>query len=386
MTTSHFKDTSSCPKKYLKLRAYLIRKNAKRTLTLSHLKFGLRRSFPELTTLHSEKPQLFVNSLFHFLDITVPKCITCQEAETNFNSKIGTFNRFCSTACSARHPETRLKTKASCLVTYGVDNPNKNADVRKKAEKTSLLRYGTSSPTQNVKVRRKTEATCLLRYGKCNPLQNSTIKSRAITTNLSVYGYKNPMQAKSVRNKARLTWRKNHGVDHPTQTQSVLNKMKATLQKNFGVDNPMQHLDIRNRSHRSAFKLKEFISASGRIHEYQGYENHILAFLDAHFNVKSYRTASSGDVPSFEYSDGHLYTPDVAVKLRDGRRLLIEVKSSWTLCGRDWERNLLKFEAVETSLLTESNTFFWLALTDSKGNIEWTLNPFANRCKLKSED
>ena len=43
----------------------------------------------------------------------------------------------------------REKSKNTCLINHGVDNPMKSTEIREKAKKTNLNRYGVDNPNNN---------------------------------------------------------------------------------------------------------------------------------------------------------------------------------------------------------------------------------------------
>lgn len=81
-----------------------------------------------------------------------PSCLTCNGplhdwSLKRFDVKNG-YTKFCSAACSKRHPDTNAKLVATSLAKYGVDSPLKAASVKQKIESSNLNRFGFKTSLQ----------------------------------------------------------------------------------------------------------------------------------------------------------------------------------------------------------------------------------------------
>jgi hypothetical protein len=115
------------------------------------------------------------------------------------------------------------------------------------------------------------------------------------------------------------------------------------------------------------------VDSTGKSHSYQGYEDRILKILDRSSKVASFSTS---DIPKIRYrykkeAKSRTYHPDIVAFLKDGRKLLIEVKSTYTLVhAKTFALNKRKFE-VASKLSKQHGFEFWLAVVDKKVSWHW---------------
>ena len=179
--------------------------------------------------------------------------------------------------------EATKKYRLSCLEKYGVDNPNKNADIIAKTQKTNLERYGVKS-TLNIEIskkraqasrkteeslkkksetwknrtlkqkeasRKKTKQTCLERYGVEWVSQSATVKNKIAKAR---DGFSNE-KLKSIQRKRQDTCIKKYGFgsacQNPLIKKKIILKMKQTCLERYGVENVQQTIDIhyKRKSH-----------------------------------------------------------------------------------------------------------------------------------------
>ena len=146
-----------------------------------------------------------------------PLCIICNENPVHWDCTSGTFNKYCSSKCAHRDPETYRKTQETCEKRYGCMNPGQSEEAKKKREDTNMTRYGVK-----------------------NVYQSKEIKDRIRQTNELKYGVEYTMQSEEIKERLRQSMLKNHGVEYATQLDFVKEKIKETCKEHFGVEHPAQ--------------------------------------------------------------------------------------------------------------------------------------------------
>jgi hypothetical protein len=76
--------------------------------------------------------------------------------------------------------------------------------------------------------------------------------------------------------KVRKTMIEKYDVKNAMHCEEIKNKMKEISNKKYGTDYPMQNKEIMEKSFKSSFKKKLYTLPSGKIIQYQGYENYAL--------------------------------------------------------------------------------------------------------------
>lgn len=136
----------------------------------------------------------------------------------------------------------------------------------------------------------------------------------------------------------------------------------------IGVSHHMQVPGALERAQKTRMTRHPYTDKKGAVHWYQGYENIVLSYLDRSKVVKEFSTECVY-LPLIPYEHNekpHTYRPDISVSLKDGRRLIIEVKSTWTLKGRWFEGvNKAKFKAAK-EFCCGSGLEFWVILIEGK--------------------
>lgn len=127
------------------------------------------------------------------------------------------------------------RTRETCLVKYGVDNPSKNKENREKAKNTMIEKYG-----HYYNNREKSRETCLERYGVDHISKLDETKQKKKETCLNKYGVESYMQT----DKFKKSYENLTGYKKPLNNPISFNKMKLTNIKKYGVEFHMQNKEI----------------------------------------------------------------------------------------------------------------------------------------------
>ena len=149
------------------------------------------------------------------------KCLKCG-LDTKFEGLTRGYFKYCCKKCScssdirnkkifAKLNESLIKRKNTCLINYGVDNPNKVKEIRDKTKQTNLERYGSATPCQNIIIKEKMKSTNLKKYGVECTLKNEIVRDKIAITNLGKYGVENVFQSKEIQDKLTQTNLKLYG-------------------------------------------------------------------------------------------------------------------------------------------------------------------------------
>ena len=213
----------------------------------------------------------------------------------------------------------------------------------------------------------------------CSPTCSSLGSLETTTrTCLQRYGAECSFQVASCLEKRQKTWKRNLGVTHPSKAESIKKKKSLTSMTNYGTLHPMQHPEVFKKTVSTRYARKTFLDLkTNQVHTYQGYEGIVLHELSQNPNVKSFKSLQDAPL-AIPYAKGkQVYFPDSIAKLKSGRTILIEVKSTWTIGGEKNPNvlsvNLLKFKAAEKFCI-KKGWEFWLALVDD-GSIKWIKSP-----------
>jgi len=172
-----------------------------------------------------------------------------------------------------------------------------------------LEKYGTEYVLQSYIIKNKSKITNIAKYGVENPQQNIIIKNKTMETNLLKYGYKTPMCNEIIKDKM----------------------IKLNILK-YGVPHHSQNVDIASKMLNSSYNKKTYTLPSGKIINYQGYEN--FAF-DQLINIENIDEndliTNRAEVPEIWYLDNNnvkrRHFVDIYIK---SQNRCIEVKSIWT--------------------------------------------------------
>jgi hypothetical protein len=115
------------------------------------------------------------------------KCDVCDKLVfVEYRRYFKSFNNGGYYACSNKC--AKEKSKNTCLLKYGVDNPAKADLIKEKINNTFIEKYG-GKPLQNVDVMNKLKKTVFEKYNVSNVFQSENVKNKSKATNLEKYGY-----------------------------------------------------------------------------------------------------------------------------------------------------------------------------------------------------
>jgi hypothetical protein len=257
--------------------------------------------------------------------------------------------------------ETIIKRKQTNLIKYGSEHPSQNELVKQKIKVTHSNKYKDKDKPKKQKltkeeIKNKVKDTNLKRYGETAPAKNKTIQQKIENTNLQRYGYKSALQNKDVIAKRKQTNLLKYGVEYPSQNQEIKNKVRQTCLERFGVEYSLQSEEVKSRgkhtslqkygyehyqhnkiasenASKKAYKLKTFITPSGKEIVCQGYEPFALDYLLNCLNIEEKNIITNRkNVPDIWYTDQnnkkHRHYVDIFIPTEN---LCIEVKSTWTI-------------------------------------------------------
>jgi len=254
------------------------------------------------------------------------------ECKNNFTKpfrqilKIGGYCEHCS------KENGKIKIIESNLQKYGVVNTMKNIEIREKQKNTMLEKYGVEHNSQLELIKQKKKENSLEKYGVEYILQSKQIRQQIIQTNLLKYGVENPQQSKDIKEKTMETNLKIYGYKSPSSNILVKQKVVQTNLERYGVPHHSQNAEIADIMLKNSYKKKQYKSPSGKLLDYQGYENFALDIL-LHFEkiCEDSIVTNRKDVPVIWYNDKNntrrRHYVDIYIPCQNR---CIEVKSTWT--------------------------------------------------------
>lgn len=239
------------------------------------------------------------------------QALRCKWCDALFSSYLpfSSYVECCSKACSIRQSYARdkdaiMKRKSATLQkNYGVDSPAQSEVIRKRVRRTVRAHYGVDNPMHSDQVKAKLRQTNLSRRGHAYPTQDPQVMKKQKTTNLARIGHASTFNCPKVRE-----------------------KIKATMVARFGVPNPQQNIRIRQKTIKSAYRRKEFVTTEGARLRLQGYEPQVAEYLEG-------KNCLVGGVTfgiPYETDRPRVYFGDLLVTTRSGVRHIVEVKSLYT--------------------------------------------------------
>ena len=174
--------------------------------------------------------------------------------------------------------------------------------------------------------------TTLSHYGVEHSMQSAEVREKSKVTMMQKYGVENASQMPQTQEKFKQTSLLRYGVEHPQQSTEIKEKAKATNYLKYGVSHYTQNPECSERNQKRAFSTKKYTLPSGRILNYQGYENFGLDRLlnDERIQEDDIVTART-EVPEIWYNDkaGKRRRHYVDIYIKSQNRC-VEIKSTWT--------------------------------------------------------
>ena len=257
--------------------------------------------------------------------------------------------------CSKENGKTKIIE--TNLTKYGVDNPMKTTEFKEKLKNTIMEKYGVEHILQLDLIKKQMKEKSLAKYGTEYVLQSEIVRNKGKETNKIKYGFENPQQNKDIQKKTQETIFKKYGFKSALKNPEVKQKMIENNMLKYGVPHHSQNAEIAEKMCNSAYCIKQYTFPSGKIINYQGYEN--FAF-DELINLENILEddilTNRQDVPEIWYTDktGKLRRHFVDIYIKSQNRC-IEVKSTWT----NQEKNNV-FEKKHSAINLGYNYEIWI--------------------------
>ncbi len=332
-----------------------------------------------------------------------PTCHVCNSTGIHMRSdRPGGKIKMCSHKCSHAYA-IKCMEKAS-LSEHGVANVFQSKTFAEHRVRYLQQRYGedVTGPTLAPGAKEKIQQTSLERHGVTHFARSPKVRAKARRTSRKRFGFDYNVQRPETRIQINETSRQNHDGVHHSAHPRVKQQKIATSMKHYGVPHPMKHRSVKKAQvdamiakygvphlsvhpewvERSLKSASRFKKATWRDEEitYQGYELNFLRSIESSKKVKSVSTGRS-DVGHVSYKDAvghnHIYYPDLLVVLKTGEKVVVEVKSTYTLGLQSKEvlvKNLRKFKAAEKHY-TELGIQFVLAVPLGKDITKFSVLP-----------
>jgi hypothetical protein len=254
---------------------------------------------------------------------------SCENIFTKTFRQLLKINGYCE-VCSKENG--KIKIINTNLEKYGVDNPMKNEEFKEKQKQTTIEKYGVEHNSQSEEIKIKKINTCINHFGFSSHLKCRKVRNQIKETNLLKYGVENPQQNEEIRNKNYKTNLEKYGVKHYMQTQEYKDKVIQTNLERYGVPHHSQNAEIADTMLQNSYNKKQYKLPSGKIIQYQGYENFALDELLFLEKIKEEDIITCRkEVPEIWYNDNtnkkRRHFVDFYIK---SQNRCIEVKSTWT--------------------------------------------------------
>ena len=218
------------------------------------------------------------------------------------------------------------------LERFGCKNGMQNSEVREILKQSILEKYGVEHNSQSLEIKQRKKDKSMAKYGVEYVLQSPEIREKIIATNLLRYGAENPQQNKEIKSKTTETVLEKYGVTCVFTLEEFKEKSRQTNIERYGVEHHMQNAAIAKKGLNAAYKTKQYTMPSGKIINYQGYENYGLDSLLFDENIEETDIITCRkEVPEIWYFDingkRHRHFVDIFIK---SQNRCIEIKSTWT--------------------------------------------------------
>ena len=259
------------------------------------------------------------------------KCITkdCDDIFSRSFRELIKYNGYCANCCKEIG---KTKITQTNIEKFGFKNAMQNEIVKAKQKNTTLEKYGVEHISQLEKIKEQKKLKSLEKYGTEFVLQSEEIKNKSKETNLIKYGFENPQQNKDIKNKTIETTFNKYGCKSAVGNIDIKQKMIQKCIEKYGVEHHSQNSEVSERMFKSAYKNKKYTMPSGKIIDYQGYENFAIdKLLNIENILEDDIITNRKDVPEIWYIDktGKQRRHFVDVFIKSQERC-IEVKSTWT--------------------------------------------------------
>lgn len=347
--------------------------------------------------------------IYHFLQCNNPIPV-CKICGTLVGFKITKPRVYCSSTCihkdqalvdkraatrRAHTPEqkkaTRWKVEQTLVRNYGVTNPTKSPIIQKRIRETNIRRYGAPVPTQSKKIRAKLSASLRARSSE----EIAAMRAKSVATSQAKYGVDVASQSIQVKEKTKATNLTRYGVSHkrklPEVRKQISTSMKsrskddweearlkreATCMARYGVRHLAQDSAFYEASKIQMHKRKQ-VTLLGETHTVQGYEAYVFKAIE---DTMAKIVTNHSKLPDIRYMNPKTnrqsrYYVDGAIRTNKGTKVLVEVKSVYTLAN-DLKVNLAKIAAA-VKWCARKGFVFALAVSDGKSRTRWLYNPTA---------
>ena len=197
---------------------------------------------------------------------------------------------------------------------------------------TNLEKYGVECCLLSEKIKAKGKTTMMKKYGVEFASQSETFKQNMKNNNLQKYGVEHVLQIPELRKQIIKTNLQKYGAENYFGTKECQKIIIQTNFKKYGVEHHSQNSEIAEKMLKCSYNKKQYTMPSGKIIDYQGYEN--FAF-DELINIEEIEEddlfTNRKEVPEIWYLDklGKKRRHYVDMFIKSQNRC-IEVKSNWT--------------------------------------------------------
>jgi hypothetical protein len=259
------------------------------------------------------------------------KCIN-KECKNMFNRsfrELIKLNGYCANCCKEMG---KIKIIETNFKKFGYDNAMKNETIKEKQKNVILEKYGVEHISQLDKIKERKKEKSLKKYGTEFSLQSEEVKKKYRDTNIIKYGFSNPTQNVCVQQKIENTNLAKYGVKCYFISEQFKEDTIKTNIKKYGVPHHSQNSTIANKILNNSYTTKKYKMPSGKIIDYQGYENFALdELLNIEHILEEDIITNRKDVPEIWYDDKknkkRRHFVDLFIK---SQNRCIEVKSTWT--------------------------------------------------------
>lgn len=289
-------------------------------------------------------------------------CLT-ENCNNNFNKQFRELVKIGGYCFNCSKENGKTKIIETNLKKFGCVSSMQNADIKEKQKKTIIEKYGVEHISQLDRIKQQKKEKSLEKYGTEYTLQSEIVRNKGKETNKIKYGFEYPQQNKDVKIKTQETILKKYGCKGVLKNPEVKQKMIEKNMLKYGVPHHSQNPEISENMFNASYCIKQYKFPSGKIINYQGYENFAFdELISVEKILEDDIITNRKDVPEIWYSDktGKLRRHFVDIYIKSQNRC-IEVKSTWT----NQEKNYV-LEKQESAINLGYKYEIWIF--DSKGN------------------